>query len=182
MQAVLTGLQKDLGITFVYVTHSQSEAFAMADRVVIMSRGRVEQIGTPKDIFFEPHNRFVAEFVGGKNMLGGVVLGFDDTGLVQLDSAYGRFLARLPEDRSVAVGEEVTLCISAEHINLAAQPTTASRLACTVMGRNSLGQWSTYTEAANGLELQVQKPYADYDLLGLKSGQRVHVGGTMRGR
>lgn len=177
MQAVLTGLQKDLGITFVYVTHSQSEAFAMADRVVIMSRGRVEQIGTPKDIFFEPHNRFVAEFVGGKNMLGGVVLGFDDTGLVQLDSAYGRFLARLPEDRSVAVGEEVTLCISAEHINLAAQPTTASRLACTVMGEEFIGSMvNIYLEAANGLELQVQKPYADYDLLGLKSGQRVHVG------
>jgi len=61
MQAVLTQLQRELGITFVYVTHSQSEAFAMADRVVIMSQGRIDQIGTPKDIYRAPANRFVAE-------------------------------------------------------------------------------------------------------------------------
>jgi spermidine/putrescine transport system ATP-binding protein len=60
MQSMLTRLQRELGITFVYVTHSQSEAFAMADRVVIMSRGRIAQIGTPKDIYRAPDNRFVA--------------------------------------------------------------------------------------------------------------------------
>ena len=54
MQGVLSRLQKELGITFVYVTHSQSEAFAMADRVVIMSKGRIEQIGTPKEVYRAP--------------------------------------------------------------------------------------------------------------------------------
>src|SRR3546814_14060910 len=60
-------------ITFVYVTHSHSEAFAMADRVVIMSQGHVEQIGTPQEIYATPGNRFVAEFVGGKNIIEGQI-------------------------------------------------------------------------------------------------------------
>ncbi len=73
MQGVLTKLQKELGITFVYVTHSQSEAFAMADRVVIMGHGEIEQIGTPQEIFRGPKTRFVAEFVGRNNILSGSV-------------------------------------------------------------------------------------------------------------
>ncbi len=75
MQGVLTKLQKELGITFVYVTHSQSEAFAMADRVVIMGQGEIAQIGTPQEIFRAPRNRFVAEFVGRNNILNGTVPG-----------------------------------------------------------------------------------------------------------
>ncbi|ARE42375.1 Putrescine transport ATP-binding protein PotA (plasmid) [Rhodovulum sp. P5] len=71
MQGVLTRLQKELGITFVYVTHSQSEAFAMADRVVIMGHGEIAQIGKPQEIFRNPRNRFVAEFVGRNNILPG---------------------------------------------------------------------------------------------------------------
>jgi spermidine/putrescine transport system ATP-binding protein len=73
MQSVLTNLQRELGITFVYVTHSQSEAFAMADRVVIMSNGEVAQVGEPKDIYRAPANRFVAEFVGRNNIISGKV-------------------------------------------------------------------------------------------------------------
>ncbi len=72
MQGVLTKLQKELGITFVYVTHSLSEAFAMADRVVIMGQGEVAQIGAPRDIFRAPRNRFVAEFVGRNNIFTGL--------------------------------------------------------------------------------------------------------------
>lgn len=73
MQGVLTRLQKELGITFVYVTHSQSEAFAMADRVVIMGHGEIGQIGRPQEIFRGPKSRFVAEFVGRNNILAGLV-------------------------------------------------------------------------------------------------------------
>lgn len=75
MQGVLTRLQKELGITFVYVTHSQSEAFAMADRVVIMGHGETEQIGQPQEIFHAPRSRFVAEFVGRNNILPGQTQG-----------------------------------------------------------------------------------------------------------
>jgi len=78
MQAVLTDLQRELGITFVYVTHSQSEAFAMADRVIIMGKGEIAQIGSPKDIYREPANQFVAEFVGRNNILSGKVASLSD--------------------------------------------------------------------------------------------------------
>ena len=69
MQSVLKNLQRETGITFVYVTHSQSEAFSMADRVVIMSRGVIEQIGTPQEIYGAPRTRFVADFVGSSNVI-----------------------------------------------------------------------------------------------------------------
>ena len=174
MQGVLTELQKDLGITFVYVTHSQSEAFAMADRVVIMSRGRVEQIGSPQAVFLEPHNRFVAEFVGGKNIFFGTVVGFDVGGLVRIDSEQGGFLARLPEGKLVRHGERVTVCVSAEHINLTAQPSRRNRLSCTVVGEEFIGSMvNIYLEASGGLELQVQKPHADYKRLGVSCGQNL---------
>ncbi|MEE3636863.1 MULTISPECIES: ABC transporter ATP-binding protein [Pseudomonas] len=174
MQGVLTGLQKDLGITFVYVTHSQSEAFAMADRVVIMSRGRVEQIGSPKDVFLEPHNRFVAEFIGGKNILCGTVTGFDERGLVRVGSQHGEFLARRPEGKAIAPGEQVTVCLSAEHINLTLHPSRSNRLACTVVGEEFIGSMvNIYLDAGDGLELQVQKPHADYNRLGLRNGQDI---------
>ena len=64
MQGVLARLQRELGITFVYVTHSQSEAFAMADRVVIMGDGDIAQIGPPREVYRAPATRFVAEFIG----------------------------------------------------------------------------------------------------------------------
>lgn len=174
MQSVLTGLQKDLGITFVYVTHSQSEAFAMADRVVIMSRGRVEQIGSPQEVFREPHNRFVAEFVGGKNILTGSVTGFDDADLVSFSTEHGEFQARLPDSKTVVPGDQVTVCLSAEHVDLCAQPSRPNRLACSVVGEEFIGSMvNIHLEAEGGLELQVQKMHADYDQLGIRSGQQL---------
>ena len=58
-----------LGITTIYVTHDQSEAMALGDRVVVMSKGAIAQIGTPRDIYFAPANRFVAEFIGAANLV-----------------------------------------------------------------------------------------------------------------
>ena len=75
MQGVLSSLQRELGITFVYVTHSQSEAFAMADRVVIMGEGEIAQIGAPREIYRRPATRFVAEFVGRNNIFEGEAQG-----------------------------------------------------------------------------------------------------------
>ena len=73
MQAEITELQRRLGITFVYVTHNQSEAFAMASRVVIMDAGLIQQIGAPREVYRAPANRFVAEFVGTNNIIEGRV-------------------------------------------------------------------------------------------------------------
>ena len=74
MQQELKNIQKAMGITFVFVTHDQEEALSMSDTVVVMAEGRIQQIGTPIDIYNEPQNAFVADFIGESNILDGVML------------------------------------------------------------------------------------------------------------
>ena len=74
MQQELKNIQKATGITFIFVTHDQEEALSMSDTVVVMSEGRIQQIGTPIDIYNEPKNAFVADFIGESNILDGVML------------------------------------------------------------------------------------------------------------
>ena len=74
MQQELKNIQKATGITFIFVTHDQEEALSMSDTVVVMSNGRIQQIGTPVDIYNEPTNAFVADFIGESNILDGVML------------------------------------------------------------------------------------------------------------
>ena len=74
MQQELKNIHKATGITFVFVTHDQEEALSMSDTVVVMSEGRIQQIGTPVDIYNEPKNAFVADFIGESNILDGVML------------------------------------------------------------------------------------------------------------
>ena len=63
-----------MGITFIYVTHDQEEALSMSDTVVVMDKGRIQQIGTPEDIYNEPKNAFPADFIGDSNILDGIML------------------------------------------------------------------------------------------------------------
>ena len=73
MQVELKNIQKSLGITFIYVTHDQEEALSMSDTVVVMDNGKIQQIGTPQDIYNEPQNAFVADFIGESNILDGIM-------------------------------------------------------------------------------------------------------------
>ena len=81
MQLVLKQVQSRVGITFLYVTHDQEEAFAMSDRVGVMGAGVLEQVGTPQEIYRRPANLFVADFVGASNRLAATVTGGDATAL-----------------------------------------------------------------------------------------------------
>ena len=74
MQQELKKIQKSTGITFVFVTHDQEEAMSMSDTIVVMSEGKIQQIGTPKDIYNEPVNAFVADFIGESNIVDGIML------------------------------------------------------------------------------------------------------------
>lgn len=74
MQKELKAIQKRLGITFIYVTHDQEEALSMSDRVVVMDKGKIQQIGTPEDIYNEPVNAFVADFIGESNIADAVMI------------------------------------------------------------------------------------------------------------
>lgn len=74
MQYELVRLKRELGITFVYVTHDQEEALTMSDKVIVMNNGFVQQEGTPEEIYNEPQNAFVADFIGDSNILSGVMV------------------------------------------------------------------------------------------------------------
>ena len=74
MQKELRNIQRQLGITFIFVTHDQEEALTLSDRVVVMDKGKIQQVGTPQDIYNEPQNAVVADFIGESNILDGVML------------------------------------------------------------------------------------------------------------
>ena len=93
MQGVLSELQKKLGITFLYVTHSRVEAFAMADRIIVMNEGCISQIGSPAEIFHKPRNRFVAGFIGDANILSGKLAGMEGN-LSKMETADGIVLIK----------------------------------------------------------------------------------------
>ena len=109
MQIELKRIQRELGITFIYVTHDQEEALTMSDRIAVMNEGRVEQLGTPRAIYDEPETHFVATFIGVANLLPAKVLGTAD-GDGTRSAIAGRPHARCPRRRPrFAAGDAVTL-------------------------------------------------------------------------
>ena len=110
MQNELKRIQQATGITFIYVTHDQEEALSMSDTIVVMDKGRIQQIGTPEDIYNEPKNAFVADFIGESNILDGVML----------EDYRVRFFGRVFQcvDRGFAPNEPVDVVIRPEDIDI----------------------------------------------------------------
>ncbi len=175
MQGVLSKLQKELGITFVYVTHSQSEAFAMADRVVIMGNGDVAQVGTSREIYRSPANKFVAQFVGRNNILGGSVSSIDGD-LALFDTECGQFALRIPEGKTFQLGQLINISIAADRLRLqqhsdsapANKPmdTGTNQVDCTLISEEFVGAVVTlFFETKDGTELMVQVQERELDQL-----------------
>jgi iron(III) transport system ATP-binding protein len=117
MRFELKRLQRELGITTVYVTHDQSEALALSHSIAVMNAGRIEQLGSPREVYERPRNQFVADFVGTTNFVRGTVQGVDGPGFYRIESEVGNLKARGVD--SLQVGEEVVLSIRPEDIELA---------------------------------------------------------------
>jgi spermidine/putrescine transport system ATP-binding protein len=116
MQLELKRIQRDVGITFIFVTHDQGEALTMSDRIAVMGRGRVEQIGTPEQIYAAPASVFVAGFIGSANLLPGTLHGVSPTGAtVRLDSGVVVPVQGMTEARA---GDPVTVMLRPERLNL----------------------------------------------------------------
>ncbi|CAO3352302.1 ABC transporter ATP-binding protein [Azospirillum melinis] len=113
MRAELRELQKRTGVTFIYITHDQGEALTMSDRIGVMSRGVLEQVGDGKTIYDHPETAFVASFVGEANRFAGRVTQAAD-GWAVLDSAFGPLRGRNP--RGLAVGDRATLFVRPERL------------------------------------------------------------------
>ncbi len=118
MRGELQRLQRETGITFVFVTHDQEEALAMSDRIAVMDRGRVQQVGTPEDIYLRPANRFVADFIGDTNFVEAEVRAVAD-GRAALLLA-GGLPATAPAVRGIAPGQRVTVSIRPENVLVSA--------------------------------------------------------------
>ncbi len=120
MQLELKHLQRQIGVTVVYVTHDQEEAMTMSDRVAVMRDGSVEQLGTPQEIYDTPRTRFVADFLGESNFLGGTVSGEDDDGWIVVETVTGGRLVGVSSS-PLQRGDQVVAAIRPERIVVAEQ-------------------------------------------------------------
>jgi spermidine/putrescine transport system ATP-binding protein len=118
MQLELKRIQREVGITFIYVTHDQEEALTMSDRIAVMSNGNVEQIGTPTEIYHHPASVFVAGFIGQANLWGARTASFDG-GYVTVE-ALGTTI-RAVTDHDWAVGADATLMVRPEAIKVSVE-------------------------------------------------------------
>ncbi|WP_162243475.1 ABC transporter ATP-binding protein [Leifsonia sp. Root4] len=114
MRNELRSLQQRLGITALYVTHDQSEALSMSDRVAVMNQGRIVQEATPRDLYFKPADRFVADFVGRVNMISAVVRGRSANGDALVEAFGTRLITPCPSE--VGTGREVTITFRPESV------------------------------------------------------------------
>ena len=169
LQLELKRIQMEVGITFVYVTHDQEEALTMSDRIAVMHRGRIEQVGTPEDLYDRPSTSFVADFIGTTNLLSGTVEGVDAGGTqVRLDSG-----ERVVVRAAGRPGQAIQLSIRPESIVVAAPgsngaqdahgghgasngatsesgPPGATAIAATVGQVAYLGAWVQYVVRTDG--------------------------------
>ena len=145
MQFELKQLQKDLGVTLIFVTHDQEEAMAMADRIAVMNAGRIEQAGTPADIYGRPRTRFVADFIGEINLFAGA---WRDGGFWLASGA------ALPADGRGRVGPG-TIAVRPERMRFV--PADEAVLAGTIESANFLGGHALYRVAAGDAKLLVRE-------------------------
>jgi ABC-type Fe3+/spermidine/putrescine transport system ATPase subunit len=164
MQQSLKRIQQDSATTFIYVTHDQTEALAMSDRVAVMNAGRVEQIAAPDDLYLRPATRFVAKFLGDTNLLEGRVEGS------QLDTGHIRIA--VPAGGSAA-------SIRPERVALAARlpDGTPNRLPGVITGATFHGATIQYrVQVADDTEIVVERPSTSSDVGDLRPGSTVEVG------
>jgi spermidine/putrescine transport system ATP-binding protein len=154
MQVELKKLQASVDITFVYVTHDQEEALTLADRIAVMSAGRVLQEGTPADVYERPRTRFVADFIGLSNFLEGTVEGMEDAAIVR-ESKTGALL-RCVSNPQVRLGQSVTVAIRPENIH-PADGNVANAVEGRLMGTSFLGSSVLYRVQVGDTELLMQR-------------------------
>ena len=118
MRQELSRMQRELGITFVHVTHTQLEAIAIADMVVVMEKGRIKQAGPARDVYDQPRDRYVAEFLGGQNVLSGKIERIEGDSAVISAQELRDVVIPLGSRRAVSTGDHVDFAIRRDDIDL----------------------------------------------------------------
>jgi spermidine/putrescine transport system ATP-binding protein len=134
MQLELMRIQREVGVTFVYVTHDQEEALVMSDRLAVMSQGRIEQIGYPEDIYERPATRFVAGFIGTSNIIEAEVTGRVGDMLQVESPPDDRLLVVPPADRPLRAGETIAFTVRPEKLRVEGVHDPVPDQFCTVLG------------------------------------------------
>ena len=164
MRSELKTLQRETGVTFVFVTHDQEEALSMSDRIAVMSNGLVQQVGQPEDIYETPNNRFVADFIGRSNFLEVVVKSQDADGTLLALSDSSSSQAHLGDlsfttTNTYTIGDSLTLVLRPEKMTLSV-PTTSletNQIAGQVKESMYLGTDTNYSiEIANNTFIEVR--------------------------
>ena len=148
MRTEIRKIQQKVGITAIYVTHDQSEAMSLSDQIIIMSKGRVEQIGTPQEVYYRPKSRFVADFIGEANFLPAKV---DGTSGENADIEVNGEKMTVNNYIGKTAGEEATLVLRPEAVALS----EAGQLSCTVTLSTFMGAYQYYQANVGGLTVQV---------------------------
>jgi spermidine/putrescine ABC transporter ATP-binding subunit len=173
----LRQIQQKFGITTIYVTHDQDEAMSMSDIIAVMRNGKIQQIGSPWEIYFKPANRFVADFVGTVNFIPGKVTEKNGS-LVTVEYQGGSW--KLDSDVEVEKGEEVTMVVRPECIHLDDKPNNTS-ISGTISHYSFLGRMIRYWIDTEGQQLIVDDD--NVDLSGPRQGKvtltldtgRIHI-------
>jgi len=118
MQLELKALQQRLGITFIYVTHDQEEALTMSDRIAVMSKGKIQQIGVPVEVYERPANKFVADFIGESNFLAGRIESISENEASVFIQDLNAAVIGTPISDGLIKGEAVVVCIRPEKIRI----------------------------------------------------------------
>ena len=180
LQQELKRIQQRVGTTFVFVTHDQEEALTMSDRIAVMQGGRVEQLGTPEDVYARPRTPFVAQFVGDTNFLTGRVVASAPDGIqVRLDRLDRVVAASSPaaSGQHLPEGTRVGLSIRPEHLVMAgAQERLALTFEGTVAERSYIGASTRYTLEAGGESYVAVMADSDAGIAALQPGQTVSFG------
>ena len=156
MRFELKRLQADLGVTSIYVTHDQNEALGLSHQIAVMDQGKIVQVGSPRAIYEQPANRFVAEFVGTTNFVSGRVLGRDtDPQRYVIETSFGKLA--IATSRSLQTGDSIVLSIRPEHVNVSATPRSGINvLDATVKTNIFLGFHQDLELMAGGLLLEAR--------------------------
>ena len=158
MMVELKKIQRELGITFIMVTHSQQEALSLADKVIVMSDAVIQQIGTSREVYENPRTRFVAQFIGNNNLFKGTIKSRSGS-IVFVESNGHLFYVRVPEHmRRVALGKEAYFAVRADLMHTGEQPEMANRIEGGYITTEFMGSLETDVfEIADGLFVHVEQ-------------------------
>ena len=177
MKYWIKGLQQSLGVTTVYVTHDQGEALTMSDRIAVMNRAQVVQIGAPATIYEHPADRFVTDFIGESNILEAQVAALSGQ---ECRIAVGRFEFAAPRREGVEAGQAVGFVVRPERvlIGAAAQAVDGPKATATVVDRSYQGALIRYRMTLEGQEIVAEVPNRP-DQPDLADGAETVIGWTV---